>query len=298
MMEAAIVARLPKGAVDDGRQPRAVPHFAPGNAPLVRVYDAGDSQRLEHLVTGEIVALQALDGSKVWTLHHDDDGWGFLKADGVEPVWITTLLKTALISCQAGLYVQRTESGRSVVEWLRDVQHRHEVKSMSWPGTSSYDNMPRLDYVIFESPRHMIKSYFNLLDLQKAAGFQTPFARSGDWCKKMRPAWESTLKQFCLPPSHLMKPCTMNSAEDIMVSAWHASPAAVIAILLQGAMSMKATDDKEQCRRLLLGFLAKACGPTSFYVNSADDTYGFHQMPHEGIQIYVSQDIPGSLSPH
>lgn len=274
--------------MDVDAEPTPVSHFSQGLPPVIRLYSFGGRQRLEHLISGEVVVLEPPDAK--WVLEHSN-GFGFLKAHGRDSVWVDSLLQTTVWNHNGSVYLE-TESADgadATCVWLSDVVAKFVSHYSSWPATVNGDvsRVGRLEYIRLSVPRDGVKTLFNLKDVQFAAEFETPFCASSRWFMNMQRAWETLLSAVGVPPSHLMRPTSGTGVGSLRVHAWHGSATALILILLKCIVDGKSDNDKIRCRRLLFGFLCNFLPPASDFLVAEYEPATPQTPPCYGVRLVV-----------
>ena len=248
-------------------EPTQVRHLAPGSTPLVRLIRAGNSQRLEHVVTGEMVTLVAPPGrGNAWAIR-EQDGWGYLEAAETPPVWVNDILRSTLWRVPHGLYIQTSQENgdEPLTTWLDDLNREMLRQYASWPGTSNYQQMPRLSIVQYLTARDGATVFLSVRDVQDALGLSCKYGGT-TWRSKNRGAWEHLLQALGIPTSHLVIPSSGVTASSLAVDSTFVSAYAVALILCNGAENMKSADDRLQCARMLRGICENMLTDTTFFV--------------------------------
>ena len=255
------VAAILEEEADENADVVSVQHFERGRPPVLKLYSVGDSQRLEHLVTGETVELAALSDGHSWALEEGDGGFGFLSTSSRPSVWCNELLRTTVWSCKDGVFFQtRTADEEVQTRWLSDIQAKTDIKYIWWNRTAGYDSVSRIAMLELHVPRDGVKYVFNLVDLQQALDFRTKYCRTYEWFKKMRNTWEQSLEGLMVPASHIYRPVDTRGIGQLRLHAHHGSTVAVLVVLVNGAINMTDKYDRSRCLCVLHGFLAE-CVP-------------------------------------
>ena len=79
--------------------PVAIPHVAPGSSSVIHLLRHGSRQIVEHVLTGESVLLEELDGDRRWVLAYSPAGWGYLVARDQAAVLGFDIVETRGMRC-------------------------------------------------------------------------------------------------------------------------------------------------------------------------------------------------------
>ena len=170
----------------DDEEPVAIPHFAPGALPLLRLTRVHDMQRLEHVLTGEVHELQPLDDGNQWALVTTGP-YGYMCAPSQKPVWCNELLRTTVWRSKGELYFETVpldDSEDTMVVWMSDSINECTVQFPLWPATFEVPVMPRLTLRTMHSPRDGSRLFFDISDVQDAAQFEAKYVKSAQWPTK------------------------------------------------------------------------------------------------------------------
>ena len=254
-------------------EPFHVPHFHGACSPLVRLFEVGGAQRLEHVITGENVLVQRTASGNPWTLEADGE-WGKLTAPDVPAVWVNDILNSTLWRYGGNLYVE-TRADRMSTEavskvWLSDLRHEHDREYASWRGAPEYPTMTRLELLRLHIPRDSATVFFNVRDVQSCLQLVARYGGKAAWIAKSTSAWSRVLEANCVPISHLYNPSTGGSATTLRRDETFASAYALPLILAYGANAMHDQGDRQSCRDCLQGIVKNLSGVFSFHVKLRD----------------------------
>ena len=231
---------------------------------MLRLYRCGGVQRLENLLTGEVVDLEAFElGS--WSLRHCPLGHGYVEAGGKQ-VWANVLFKQVLYNCEEGIYMQvETPGGDVLTEWLSDARLKYSSSYASWSPSNEHCGVPKLTIVSLAAPAGNGRQRFlNLCDIQEALDFKSSYDRTHKWFSKSVGTWERLLAEHGCDPSELVRPLVGDQQGELCLQKWHASSAATLLILVHHASHMKEEEDRARCRQMLRGLLVHLLEASSF----------------------------------
>ena len=99
--------------------------------------------------------------------------------------------------------------------------------------------MPILVLMELIVPRDGCKCVFKFSDAQSACDFRTNSNNGHLWMKKFRGTWEDAAGACGLPGSHIIRPVDKACPGVLVIDKDHASPGALVAILLHGAVELR-----------------------------------------------------------
>ena len=242
-------------------------HYRAGAPPMLRLYRCGGVQRLENLLTGEVVDLEVVEPGP-WSLRHCPEGYGYVEAGGKQ-VWANVLFKQVLYNCEEGIYMQvETPGGDVLTEWLSDARLKCSSSYASWAPSSEHCGVPKLTIVSLAAPAaNGRQNFLNLGDIQEALDFTSAYARTHKWFSKSVGTWERLLAEHGCDPSELVRPLVGDQQGELCLQKWHGSSAATLLILVHHASHMKEEEDRVRCRKMLRGLLVHLLEASSFQMN-------------------------------
>ena len=283
-------------ALDTRHEPVEVPHRRPGEMDLLRLVSTLEGQVLEHIVTGERLALPELSSNDArWALTFHENGFASVGARGAEPFWAAEALLQSLWSAPTGQLFVQTRNGSSddgvTSVWLSSLKQKHDISYMSWAPSARGASMPCCKALEVDAPRDQARVFLSLKDLQIAMRFETQFCKSCQWIKKNISTWVNDMARMRVPESHLLRPISMpgTGPEPIRVQEWFASCVAALIIMTKCTQVIVLDEDRDRAEDVLRGVIAHTTSDGVFVV----DPRCAHGHPESGHPVNI---INGNLT--
>lgn len=250
-------------------------HREPRRLKLVHV---DGRQAIVHVVTGEMSLAPELDGRQQWRLQFDDEGAGFLHADGQDSIWADDLLEWTLSHTGA----RPDEEGSLMV-----VPQSTAAASRAVPlETFRVACRPNLTYdvqlenigslhlkcMVLRSARHGFHVLWSVLSLHSALGL-TSQGKAGKWAAHGWQRWCVWLTSIGLCSEHIVNKsgnCEDDRVGETMMHEdggleWRGiSSVTLFALLVRFAHGraerLRDYDDMQKVKALLRSFAGKCFG--------------------------------------
>lgn len=152
---------------------------------------------LWHVVTGEIIDLPALPGPRFWSLHFNEDGFGYLN-DGKRTQWIASMLRTSMhVAPNGSVFLNGVGGSR----WLRDIANMHTEHRLNMDLEKTTEEVLVYRFTHACRGAHL---WWSLPHWHRLMRVSTNASPKG-WVQKGWPAWQTLANSLWLGPPHLRR---------------------------------------------------------------------------------------------